>query len=333
MMNNNSKKNNGEKGIELLPEELRRKEEKKKEEKKPPEITFYIPAEEKKPSEEKKSEKIKISLFEKIFGTKEEREKKRLARQKAKEEREKRKAEERARLEALQSQKEAIPKAEKVPVKEMKVKEVKPEKKKMKIYEPKKEVFLKPSLGITLIPEEEEAPVYFPPNKQLAIVFVFGLLALILSGVFYLAMNFYQSSIKNQIKDVSMNLESLNKEIANYEEEKVEAEKIQGKLEAIKYLLATHFYWTKFFDLLEKNTIPNVYYTNFVASSDGAVSLSAVGKNFSSVAEQLVSFEEAKNLVKEVNITSASAQVDPTGEITAANFEIELKLVPDALLK
>lgn len=326
---------NKEKEIELLPEELRRKEEKKKEEKKPPEITFYVPPEEKKP------EGVKVSFFEKIFGTKEEREKKRLARLKEKEEREKRKAEEKAKLEALRAEKESILKAEREAKKEaekvkavekMKTPEVRPEKKKIKMRELKKEAPLKPSLGITLIPEAA-APAYLSIKKQLAIVFVFVLLTFLFSAALYWAMHFYQLKIKSQNDFILENIESLKKEIAIYEEDKIEAEKVQGQLQAIENLLTSHLYWTKFFGSLEKNTIPDVYYSNFVASSNGAVSLSAVSKNFSSVAEQLVSFEEAKDLVKEVNITSASAQIDPTGMITEVNFEIDLKLVPEVFLK
>lgn len=326
---------NNEKEIELLPEELRRKEVKKKEEKKPPEITFYVPPEEKRP------EGVKVSFFEKIFGTKEEREKKRLARQKEREEREKRKAEEKAKLEALRAQKETALKAEREAKKEaekveavekMKIPEVRPEKKRIKMRELKKEAPLKPSLGITLIPEAA-APAYLSTKKQLVIVFVFVSLAFVISAMLYWAAHFYQLKIKSQNDFVLKNIESLKKEIALYEEDKKESEKVQEQLQAIKNLLTSHLYWTKFFGLLEKNTIPDVYYSNFVASSDGAVALSAIGKSFSSVAEQIVSFEEAKDFVKEVNITGASAQIDPTGAIMEVNFEVDLKLIPEVFLK
>jgi hypothetical protein len=190
---------------------------------------------------------------------------------------------------------------------------------------------LRPSFGITLMPEEA-VPTELPSRKEWVIVSVFALLACFVSLVFYLVMFFYQLNIQDQTKIVLQNIESLKKEAAPYEKDKTEAQKIQGQLEAIKNLLTLHLYWTKFFDLLEKNTIPDVYYTNFVAGEDGGVALSAVGKSFSSVAEQLTAFREAKDFVKEVNITGASAQVDPTGQVTEVNFEVDLKLFPEVFL-
>ena len=334
---------NNKKGIELLPEELRRKEEKKKEEKKP-EITFYVP------SEEEKSKIVKISLFEKIFGTKEERGKKKLAHQKEKEEKEKKKAEEKAKLEALKVQKEAALRAEKEKKEKEKIEakivqkpgaavpKIEEEKKRViKMWEPKikKEMPskpLRPFFGITLMPEEA-VPTELPSRKQWVIVLVFALLACLISLVLYLIMFFYQLNIKDRTKIVLQNIESLKKEAAPYEKDKTEAQKIQGQLEAIKNLLTSHLYWTKFFDLLEKNTVPDVYYTNFVAGADGEIALSAVGKSFSSVAEQLTAFREAKDFIKEVSITGASAQVDPTGQVTEVNFEVDLKLIPGVFLK
>jgi hypothetical protein len=335
-------KNNNKKSVELLPEELRQKEEKKKEEKKP-EITFYVPSEEEKPKI------VKISFFEKIFGTKEERQKKKLARQKEKEEKRKKEAEEKAKLKALKVQKEAAERAEKeakekekIEAKKMQKPEVAPpkimeEKKKDRPWEPKikKEILpkpLRPSLGVTLMPEKV-APKELPAKKEWVIVLVFALLACLLGFALYLIMFFYQSNVKDQTKIVLQNIESLKKETAPFEKDKTDAQKIQGQLEAIKNLLAAHLYWTKIFDLLEKNTVPDVYYTNFVAGSDGKIALSAVGKSFSSVAEQLTVFREAKDFVKEVSITGASAQIDPTGEIQEVNFEISLKLIPEVFLK
>jgi len=314
---------NNKKDIELLPEELRKKEEKKEKKEEKPEVKFYIPPEEKKPAEKK------ISFFEKIFGTKEEREKKKLERQKIREEELKKKEkEEKILIPPIKEEKE-----------EKKIKIIPsrtaPGEKKEKVLKPLEEKpveFKKPSIEVTLMPKTEIKPEEMPLKKRLmiglGIVTIFGC---ILGGL-YLGLFFYEKNFERKIKIIENEEKKLKEEIAVYEKDKKEAQELQERFQAMEKILSEHIYWTNFFEQLEKNTVSDVYYTDFMGSSNGAVSLSAVGKNYTSVAKQLVAFREA-DFVESVSITGATAQVGTAGEVTEVNFEIQLKVKPQVFLK
>jgi hypothetical protein len=329
----NGNKNNGKKEIELLPTELRRPEERKKREERPEVKLFVPPVQEKTP---------KPSFLGKFFGAKE-----------AVRQEEKSKVKE-ADLSVFGMQKETKQPSPPPPKPQPVVpQEPRPalSPKPQPVFLPKKESLPPPKVvqpqtqpvrkgippvknrfGITLIPEEAVSPEEARRPRQKAIlVAIIVILVLVLGGSFGL-LKWYQGKFVLELENIEKDIASIEKQITSLDEAKNRAEILQKQFVVADKLLAKHVYWTEVFSFMEKNTVPDVYFKNFVGGVDGSVSLSGIGKSYRAVAEQIVSLREAENAEK-ISITSASASVAPTGETTEVNFDAKLKLKPEIFLK
>lgn len=159
----------------------------------------------------------------------------------------------------------------------------------------------------------------------------FGIFLLIFIGLIYLALTWYQLGVYQKIKIIESEIKNFDQQINLYQKDKGEALKIQRDLKTIESLLANHIHWTNFFDFLEKNTIADVYYLHLAASEDGGIILAARGKDYQSVARQLLAFMKATDFVEEVAINSATA-IERAGSFEGVNFDVTLKLKPEIFL-
>ncbi|MFA6410910.1 MAG: hypothetical protein WCW26_05060 [Candidatus Buchananbacteria bacterium] len=190
------------------------------------------------------------------------------------------------------------------------------------------------NLDVNLIPQELSKRPELELNKKLfksgALVFV--VILLLVGG--YLGITWYQVKITQDIDSLEAKIEVLSQEINQYEKDKDVALAAQKKLAAVRQLLNDHTYWTKFFSLLEKYTINEVSYVNFSMAGKDKLVISASGKDYQSVAKQLVAFKQAKEFIKNVKIDAASAEIDAqTGSYTGVNFNIDLEFMPNVFLK
>lgn len=189
-------------------------------------------------------------------------------------------------------------------------------------------------LDVNLIPEELAKKPEIKLSKKLFIsgLIIFISILLIVGG--YLGISYYQFKITEQIEELEVKIANLNKQIAQYEEGKSAALALQQRLETLRQLLDNHVYWTQFFDLLEKYTISEVYYTNFSMAGKDKLSISAVGKDYNSVAKQLLVFQNAVDFVANVRIDAASAEVNQDeGGYAGVSFSINLEFLPGVFLK
>ena len=181
-------------------------------------------------------------------------------------------------------------------------------------------------LKISFIPEEFAKVSELEPKKQFAILGVVIFCSLIIVGFLYLGILQQERRFSEELKKIDFQVESLNKEIASYEEIKKDALKLREQLLAVKEILEKHICLTKFFNLLEKYTVEDVYYTDFTIGGENKVVLRARGKNFESAAQQMVAFKGVSHFIKEVKISSVSAETQ-TGKEGGVGFNINLTLV------
>ena len=147
----------------------------------------------------------------------------------------------------------------------------------------------------------------------------------------------YQSSILKKIEAVRVDRSRIEQEISTLKPRQREALAIRTRTQLVQDMLDSHIYWTKFFELLEKNTINDVYYSGaFAGSLSGQITLTAIGTSFDSPARQLLAFRAATDFVSDVSITNASStSIDttlvPPGSLPPkqVSFSVTLKLVPD----
>ena len=189
-------------------------------------------------------------------------------------------------------------------------------------------------LELNLIPEElSKYPELEFPKKVfrsglsifLAILFVVGA---------YLGITWYQLNINSKIEGLEKTIADIKEDIAQQEAIRNSAEDLQKRLTAIEGLLGKHVYWTQFFEQLEKNTLPQVYYLSFAMTGTEGLILSAITDSYSSVAEQIVTFEQADDFIKDVKVSGASAEFNQEeGTLIGVDFNVELDFQPGVFLK
>lgn len=209
------------------------------------------------------------------------------------------------------------------------------------------------TLAVNLIPSDLSVSAGSRPRAKLI-----GLAAVAVASALVVVglqqwVRWYEVQIGTQVKATEAQITQLTAAIAGYEQFRLEGEALQAQIKTVEAALGRHFYWTKIFERLEHYTIPEVYYTSFTASVDGSLTLTAVGRDYQSVARQLVAFQAASDFVASVTITSASADYDtlppgvlaerrkaaPPGTavadstISATHFQVSLTLLPDVFVQ
>lgn len=177
-------------------------------------------------------------------------------------------------------------------------------------------------LEISLMPSAEEiAPSLIRRRKKF---FLIGLVsALVIFSLVWVGFKIRYGDILNQIKKIEREIkivEEQTKEYFSLRDKIIILNKKAGQAEKI---LAQHIYWTKFFNNLDANTVPGVFYSEFSADAGGKIFLSAVGKDMISIIQQLASFQQVPNFIKSITINNISR-----GE-KGINFTLGLNLVED----
>ena len=157
--------------------------------------------------------------------------------------------------------------------------------------------------------------------------------AILLVIVIYLGITWYQLVIARKIQKLEAEITRLDTQIASRKIEQDAALDLAKRLEMVKQMLDNHVYWTKFFEMLERYTIDEVYYTNFAMAGHDKLIIAAVAKDYQSVAKQLVAFKQAKDFIQDVRIDAAQAQIDASGFYQGVSFNINLEFLPEVFIK
>ncbi|MDP2629975.1 MAG: hypothetical protein Q8P56_01055 [Candidatus Uhrbacteria bacterium] len=157
-------------------------------------------------------------------------------------------------------------------------------------------------------------------------------IALIIALLAYGALLAWGSQEQKKVAIVRQELDAVNRDIAQMEKEHSNLTQFQNKLSALKSLIDDHRTLLPFFDGLEKNTLPEVFYSTLVFSSDGSASLSATTTSYTNVGRQLLAFQESKGFTSSVQFSGIASSLNQDGEIIGVNFSVLLKLDP-ALFK
>ncbi|MEA2088506.1 MAG: hypothetical protein U9O55_01525 [Patescibacteria group bacterium] len=164
-------------------------------------------------------------------------------------------------------------------------------------------------------------------ERALSIIFVLFFSLIIISSV-YMLVNWYQLTVIERSRSVEKKLQDLKNNIDVFEVKKQEALKFQEKLKAVDYLLSQHICWTDFLNGIERITLRDVYYESAIVDFEGNIFLSAETDSFETVAEQLLVFQDNKDLIESVKIDSVDSENigDSDNEIQIIKFNITLKI-------
>ncbi len=161
-------------------------------------------------------------------------------------------------------------------------------------------------------------------KKSVKTIIVSVIAALAVAALSYGGVLIYGQLQKRTFETVTRPLEDINKEVSALESKAKELIAFQSKLVAIKALFDEHLYWSDVFKDLEDATLPEVSYINISISPNMSITLNGVASNYTTLGRQLLAFDRAKEFVSAAEISSASAVLDSSGQISGVNFSMNL---------
>ncbi len=162
-------------------------------------------------------------------------------------------------------------------------------------------------------------------NKLLRIIYIEVTLCLIVIISVYSYLIFSQWKMGDQGEKLQQEIINTDEQIAKFRREYKDLVNIQKKLIYIKDLAVKHVYWTKFFALLEKYTLPDVYYNDFGASTDKGIGLKCTARDSKAMVRQVLAFQDAPEFIAGVEATGIGL-VSDKGEVS---FILNVGLAPD----
>lgn len=205
----------------------------------------------------------------------------------------------------------------------------KKESKKMKKDEREHEGF-----GMNLIVEERKKEVSQSVLwNNLFQILGSAVLAGAIVGVVYLGIRWYGSTKEQEIQAIRDSVQKVDAEIATLESNYNLLVRFQTKLSSTKNLLENHVSFLKFFDELEKNTLPQVAYQNISFSDDGSVTLTATATDYASVGKQLLAYQKVDSFIKKARINAINGMLSQTGDLAGVNFTIQITIDKEWLKK
>lgn len=182
-------------------------------------------------------------------------------------------------------------------------------------------------IDVNLVPEELSAKLNLG-DKAITLALT-ALMVGLLVGLAYTGLKVYESNIIVEKQEIVTQINTIKGELLSLQSEQLDAIAFYNRAEAVRFALAKHVHWTKFFQLLEKYTEKDVYFVNFAGDLSGNLTLAAFGTSYDSVARQYTTFQNARDFI--TSVTISSAQSDAEGEQVA--FSATLQLIPSFYLQ
>ena len=152
----------------------------------------------------------------------------------------------------------------------------------------------------------------------------------VIAGIFFITLlyiNWHFEKIKLQAQDYTQQIHTVEIQVQPLLALSNKITKLEEKASGVNEILSNHIYWTKFFGLLEKYTMRNIYFGNFAADTSGEIHLSGTAKNLIILAHQIALFQNAPDFIKGVKLSNVG--INPTG----ISFSVDLKLVKGVFTK
>ncbi|MDD4996393.1 MAG: hypothetical protein PHW15_02920 [Patescibacteria group bacterium] len=157
-------------------------------------------------------------------------------------------------------------------------------------------------LGISLMPAKA---IIIPRIVHSRSLFLIAAIIVIINIfiITWLYLDWHFEKIENAVAEIEREIQFMKTQslsLLNVRDEIAVLEKNAARAESI---LNNHIYWTKFFSLLEKYTISDVFFNDFTADTSGIIRLDSVGRDLISIAKQFVIFSQAPDFVKQVDVS------------------------------
>ena len=182
--------------------------------------------------------------------------------------------------------------------------------------------FVEDASGVDLVPQLSKVKSW----KQIGSLAVITLVAALgIVVVFWFGLLTWNTSLTSIGQRTNENIQDTENALAKFEDSVKRINETGQEIQRVYDLLNKHIYWTNFFALLEKYTLPEVKFSGFAATNSGALTLNATAPDYATMAKQLkiLQTEQAKEFVTEVDISGG------TKNDMGVTFSISLVLNPD----
>ncbi len=156
---------------------------------------------------------------------------------------------------------------------------------------------------ITLMPKKALIIPRVIRERMLMLIAVI-IVVLTVFSVVWLYANWHFEKLRVEMERIKVDRQLLEVETAPFLKIRDQIASLERKSLRAESILVNHIYWTKFFNLLETYTIPEVFFGDFSADTNGTVELSATGKDLLSIARQIVVFANAPDFIKETSVSN-----------------------------
>lgn len=199
-----------------------------------------------------------------------------------------------------------------------------------KLFVNKKQTEKEDKKDVNLLPENLNIPSRRKITMILSSIFVISVVSVF---VIYFGILIYKIKIDNSIVSMKSEIESVNSESVAYDKLILEIESWKGRISKIKELLNEHIYWTKFFEELEANTLPEIKFNSFAGSIGGNIVLSATAPDYYTMSRQWIHLNNNKNFADNVVIGGAALSSAGDGAGSRVSFSLTMDLADNIFYK
>jgi len=156
-----------------------------------------------------------------------------------------------------------------------------------------------------------------------------GLASILVVVIFYSGVSILGAKRQGEIKFVKQEAERLTEEINKAENTLSQLSDFTTQASLVGDVLRGQKKWSRLFELLEQETVPEVYYQAVSISSNNQVGLSLTAKSYRDLARQYLIFQNNPN-IEEINMGAATMDMEVWEEYLK---ELELEAERQAMLQ
>jgi cell division protein FtsL len=188
----------------------------------------------------------------------------------------------------------------------------------------------KRSLRVSLIPEEKKERKLNVSRRKIFLGAIVAVEIILVAASAFFVWNMTRAK-QAEIEKIEQDISRVQNQLQELKKEEAELYIFEKKIESVEGLLAGHIHQNKVFGFLEKNTLKDVWYESYIASSDGKVNLSVNAKDMMRAARQIAQFHLQDELTN-VDVNNFQASTDDLGRVTGAGFDLQLIFTEGYLL-
>lgn len=179
----------------------------------------------------------------------------------------------------------------------------------------------------------EDLSTKFHPREHLFKLGLSAAAGVLVVALAFVGLTIYENQAEKQVEVVQHDITQVKDQIARLTAEQSGVDLTLKKMAVVRELIEHHIHWTKFFDRLERYTLPTVKYgAAFSGTLNSAMVFTATTDSFEEVAKQYLILQQAvdrRDFISEFNISGASRKSGKEENSDIVSFSVTMMLLPE----